>query len=93
MFSECQNKSQSLHFSRSNHRKNANRVSLTFGVIHDFISKYLEIFDEKPKKIARLESGESSIVPNEEKDHGFYFQTQLFLTENSRTFGWKTQEI
>ena len=25
----------------------------------------LEVFDEKPKKIARLETGESSIVPNE----------------------------
>ena len=27
--------------------------------------EYLEVFDEKPKKIARLETGESSIVPNE----------------------------
>jgi len=27
-----------------------------------------ELFDEKPKKIARLESGESSIVPNDETD-------------------------
>ena len=27
--------------------------------------EYLEVFDEKPKKIARLETGESSIVSNE----------------------------
>ena len=88
MFSECQNKSQSLHFSRSNHRKNANRVSLTFGVIPDFISKYLELFDEKPKKIARLESGESSIVPNDETD----LQEEKSEVSNFKISGKYTKE-